>query len=133
MDDAQADNFIEDDMQSHETEFSTYREITAVVMTWNAGASKPQDLRYDEQNSNFFRDLLRAQEPPDILVFGLQELVDLDDKKLTASKQYVYVFSRTRNLFGHRELLQEQKQRFVRAGEPQQSLPCMAGSPYWVH
>lgn len=55
-------------------------------MTWNAGASKPADLRYDEQNSNVFRDLLQTSSVPDVVVFGLQELVDLEDKKLTASK-----------------------------------------------
>ena len=55
-------------------------------MTWNAGASKPADIRYDEQNSNFFQDLLQTGTPPDVVVFGLQELVDLEDKKLTASE-----------------------------------------------
>lgn len=60
--------------------------MTSLVMTWNAGASKPADLRYDEQNANFFRELLQTGSPPDVIVFGLQELVDLEDKKLTASK-----------------------------------------------
>ena len=54
-------------------------------MTWNAGASKPTDLRYDEKNSNFFREMLQARQPPDLIVFGLQEIVDLEDKRLTAS------------------------------------------------
>lgn len=74
-------------MQAQEAEFCTYKSVTALVMTWNAGASKPQDLRHEQQDSNFFRNLLQAQEPPDILVFGLQELVDLEDKKMTASKR----------------------------------------------
>lgn len=73
-------------MHEHDMEFCTFREMTSLVMTWNAGASKPTDLRYDEQNSNFFREMLQAQEPPDIIVFGLQELVDLEDKRLTASE-----------------------------------------------
>ena len=54
-------------------------------MTWNAGAAKPTDLKHDERNSNFFRELFAVKNPPDILVFGLQELVDLENKKLTAS------------------------------------------------
>lgn len=54
-------------------------------MTWNAGASKPTHLKHDDQDSNFFRDLLRGpKEPPDFIVFGFQELVDLEDKKVTA-------------------------------------------------
>jgi hypothetical protein len=56
-------------------------------MTWNAGASKPTHLKHDEQDSNFFRDLLQApSDPPDIVVFGFQELVDLEDKKVTARR-----------------------------------------------
>lgn len=73
-------------MHSHDLEYCQFRELNALVMTWNAGASKPHHLRHDEQDSNFFRELLRRDEPPDILVFGFQELVDLEDKKVTASK-----------------------------------------------
>ena len=55
-------------------------------MTWNAGASTPQSLRYAEQDNNFFPNLLRESGVPEILVFGFQELVDLEDKKTAASK-----------------------------------------------
>lgn len=71
-------------MQQHDAEYCDFREISAVVMTWNAGASKPTTLRHDEQDRNFFRTLLQPQDPPDIFVFGFQELVDLEDKKVTA-------------------------------------------------
>jgi hypothetical protein len=72
-------------MQEHDAEFCDFREISTLVMTWNAGASKPTHLRHDEQDANFFRDLLRSsQDAPDIFVFGFQELVDLEDKKVTA-------------------------------------------------
>jgi len=53
-------------------------------MTWNAGASKPTALRNEDQDRNFYRELLPRDDPPDILVFGFQELVDLEDKKVTA-------------------------------------------------
>jgi hypothetical protein len=55
-------------------------------MTWNAGATKPTTLRHNEQDTNFYRELLQPRDPPDILVFGFQELVDLEDKKVTASE-----------------------------------------------
>ena len=55
-------------------------------MTWNAGASTPHSLRYAEQDKNFFPNLLKESGVPDILVFGFQELVDLEDKKTTASE-----------------------------------------------
>jgi hypothetical protein len=68
-------------MQQNDFEYCDFREVSTLVMTWNAGASKPTHLR-QEQERNFFRDLL--QTPPDLLVFGFQELVDLEDKKVTA-------------------------------------------------
>ena len=74
-------------MHDHDTDFCDFRELTTLVMTWNAGAVKPTSLRQDERDANFFRELLQsAAEPPDIFVFGFQELVDLEDKKVTASK-----------------------------------------------
>lgn len=80
-----ADVCVDEDMQERDAEFCDFREVSALVMTWNAGASKPTSLR-DERDAKFFRDLLTASEPPDILVFGFQELVDLEDKKVTASR-----------------------------------------------
>jgi len=77
------------DMQKHDTSYCDFRELSALVMTWNAGASKPTHLRHDERDSNFFRDLLRGpREPPDFVVFGFQELVDLEDKKVTAKNLF---------------------------------------------
>jgi len=73
-------------MHQKDAEYCTFKSMTSLVMTWNAGASKPTDLRYDEKNSNFFREMLQARQPPDVIVFGLQEIVDLEDKRLTASK-----------------------------------------------
>lgn len=72
-------------MQDNDTSWCSFREIEAVVMTWNAGATTPARLRYEEQEPNILRMLLRPGEAPDLLVFGFQELVDLEDKRLTAS------------------------------------------------
>lgn len=72
-------------MQEHDADFCDFREVSTLIMTWNAGASKPTHLARDQRDSNFFRDLLRSSpEAPDIAVFGFQELVDLEDKKITA-------------------------------------------------
>lgn len=73
-------------MHVHDIEYCTFREVKTVVVTWNAGASTPTNLQHDEGTAHFLREVLQAHEPPEILVFGFQELVDLDDKKLTASK-----------------------------------------------
>ena len=78
----------ESQMQQNDSEYCDFREVSAVVMTWNAGATKPTSLRHNEQDTNFYRELLQPHDPPDIFVFGFQELVDLEDKKVTASKCY---------------------------------------------
>jgi hypothetical protein len=76
-------------MQSQETDFCGLSNIKALVMTWNAGAATPYHLAHAEQDKNFFPKLLSSSDSPDILVFGFQELVDLEDKKTTASKHSV--------------------------------------------
>lgn len=76
----------EKDMQDHDIEYCNFREIVAKVVTWNAGASTPTNLRYNEKNLHFFHQVLDVEAPPEILVFGFQELVDLEDKRLTASE-----------------------------------------------
>ncbi|KAK4696989.1 hypothetical protein P7C71_g1000, partial [Lecanoromycetidae sp. Uapishka_2] len=77
----------ENDMQDRDVEYCTFREITALVVTWNAGAATPTHLRQEESDPQFFHTLLDTAAPPDIVVFGFQELVDLEDKKLTASSK----------------------------------------------
>ncbi|KXL50856.1 MAG: hypothetical protein FE78DRAFT_158153 [Acidomyces sp. 'richmondensis'] len=79
------EDWLDSRMQEHDSDYCSFREITASVLTWNAGASKPSYLQQDKMDNNFFREYLTARhEPPDIFVFGFQELVDLEDKKTTA-------------------------------------------------
>ncbi|KAL1297772.1 hypothetical protein AAFC00_006309 [Neodothiora populina] len=83
------DGLMEEDwqeaqMQAYDDRFCKFDEMTAAVLTWNAGATKPTYLKNDPKDNNFFKDYLCSQEPPDILIFGFQELVDLEDKKVTA-------------------------------------------------
>ncbi|KAF2673891.1 DNase I-like protein [Microthyrium microscopicum] len=73
------DDWLENDMQLSDEQFCTFNEITASVLTWNAGASKPSSLRNDDRDNNFFREYLSGSEPSDIYIFGFQELVDLED------------------------------------------------------
>ncbi|KAG9858028.1 DNase I-like protein, partial [Aureobasidium melanogenum] len=78
------EDWLETKMQQNDNEFCSFEEITAGVLTWNAGASKPNHLKGSEKDAAFFRDYFSSQNPPDILVFGFQELVDLENKKVTA-------------------------------------------------
>ncbi|OJD26493.1 hypothetical protein ACJ73_02133 [Blastomyces percursus] len=74
------DDWLEDRMHDRDVDYCQFREITASVLTWNAGATVPGNLR----DSNFIREVVHPENPPDILVFGFQELVDLENKKITA-------------------------------------------------
>ncbi|KAL7795326.1 Endonuclease/exonuclease/phosphatase [Trichoderma ceciliae] len=80
------DDWLEDEMKSKDTTYCDFDEIKTLIFTWNAGASTPHGLRYSDGDATFFQDLLQSSGSPDILVFGFQELVDLEDKKATAKR-----------------------------------------------
>ncbi|MCJ1286071.1 hypothetical protein MMC26_005413 [Xylographa opegraphella] len=83
------DDWLENDMHEHDTEYCEFGEITTMVATWNAGATTPSSLRQEDKDNNFFREVIQSNDPPDILVFGFQELVDLEDKRLTAKSFFM--------------------------------------------
>jgi hypothetical protein len=72
-------------MQSQEQVYCQFNKIKALVMTWNAGAATPYNMNHSEGDHNFLPHLLQTSDSPDILIFGFQELVDLEDKTRTAS------------------------------------------------
>ena len=76
---------IESELRENDTSWCNFEEIEALVMTWNAGASTAASLRYGESHPNLLRLILPTGKAPDLLIFGFQELVDLEDKRLTAS------------------------------------------------
>ncbi|KAK7954929.1 endonuclease/Exonuclease/phosphatase [Apiospora saccharicola] len=82
------DDFIETEMKALDRQYCEFQDIRTLCMTWNAGASTPTNLRYSEQDSTFIRNLLESSDCPDILVFGFQELVDLEDKTATAKRLF---------------------------------------------
>ncbi|CRK43213.1 hypothetical protein BN1723_005534 [Verticillium longisporum] len=82
------EDWQEDEMKAHEAQYCDFEDIKALVMTWNAGASTPHSLRYADQDATFIRNLLQSSDSPDILIFGFQELVDLEDKTATAIERF---------------------------------------------
>ncbi len=78
------EDWLETLMQEHDSEYCAFSDLTAAVLTWNAGATKPGYLQQNKEDNNFFREYISSREAPDIFVFGFQELVDLEDKKMTA-------------------------------------------------
>jgi hypothetical protein len=61
-----------------EKSFSHLRNINVLFVSWNIGATKPEQLSGSKENSSFLYDALNSVESPEILVFGLQEVVPLD-------------------------------------------------------
>ena len=80
------DDWLSSEMKSKDNSYCSLEKLRVLVLTWNAGASTPNSLRYSDKDASFFQSLLRSSDSPDILVFGFQELVDLEDKTATASK-----------------------------------------------
>jgi hypothetical protein len=73
------DDWLENAMHEADIEYCTFREIRASVITWNVGASNPLEVRGD-----FVCDAIHPEDPPELLVFGFQEVVDLEDRAVTA-------------------------------------------------
>lgn len=69
------EDWLESVMHEKDTEYCSFREIRAAVVTWNVGATNPIMLK-----SDFIADAIHAEDPPEILAFGFQEVVDLEDK-----------------------------------------------------
>jgi hypothetical protein len=80
------DDWLEGEMKARDAEYCTFDTLGVQVMTWNVGASTPHSLRYSKTDADFMRDLIEHSGSPDILVFGFQELVDLEDKTATAKR-----------------------------------------------
>ncbi|KAK1599459.1 endonuclease/Exonuclease/phosphatase [Colletotrichum navitas] len=80
------DDWHEMEMKAMDTQYCEFQDLKVLCMTWNAGASTPHSLRYAQEDAEFIKSLLTANSSPDILVFGFQELVDLEDKTATAKR-----------------------------------------------
>ncbi|KAK4185015.1 putative synaptojanin [Podospora australis] len=80
------DDWLESKMMKKDVNYCQFEKIKALILTWNAGASTPNSLNYSADDKIFFEKLLRNSDSPDILVFGFQELVDLEDKTATAKR-----------------------------------------------
>ncbi|KAJ2103879.1 hypothetical protein GGI16_002876 [Coemansia sp. S142-1] len=86
------DGSLEVDCQYNELrrrtpDFAHVRDITVQINSWNIDAIKPEVLEKTREDQHFLRSWLGAlggQQVPDIIVIGLQEVVDLESKKMTA-------------------------------------------------
>lgn len=88
---------VSTELQNRENSFCSFNPVRLLIVSWNTDASKPLDLvdsqksgffsksnNTNNDNSSFLHNALSSTENADIIVFGFQELIDLEDKKLTA-------------------------------------------------
>jgi hypothetical protein len=54
-----------------------------MICSWNIDANKPEKLVEDDET---IREWLGGMQDPDIIVVGIQEIIDLESKKQTASE-----------------------------------------------
>jgi endonuclease/exonuclease/phosphatase family metal-dependent hydrolase len=69
-------------LEEHEAEYSSYRSLQIRMFSYNVDGNPP-----DAFADSGFPDMAKVfseGEPPDLIVFGLQELVELDDTKIVA-------------------------------------------------
>ena len=76
-------------MQDREDEYCQFRELSILISSWNIDSSKPNELTGSPENQGFLQECLTSVESPDVIIFGWQEVIDLNNKKLTASEQVV--------------------------------------------
>ncbi|KAF8511096.1 DNase I-like protein [Gautieria morchelliformis] len=77
-------DWVEAEVQKREAEFSTFRDVNVLICSWNTDAQKPEALTGNTENVNFLENVLHSVDSPDIIVFGFQELIDLENRSLTA-------------------------------------------------
>ena len=72
------------ELMTREYEYSSYRELNTLIVSWNVDANKPDALTGDPSNIDFLKDVLTSANSPDIISIGFQEVVDLENRKVTA-------------------------------------------------
>ena len=65
--------------------FSSFRGLS-VLATWNSDAARPDSLVGDPANVHFLQDTLLNVDgdPPDIISFGFQAVIDVESRKMAA-------------------------------------------------
>lgn len=71
-------------MQKRSKEYCTYEDKSVMICSWNIDANKPEKIIGEDHTA--VREWLGNMEDPDIIVVGIQEIVDLESKKQTARK-----------------------------------------------
>ncbi|KAJ7683580.1 Endonuclease/exonuclease/phosphatase [Mycena rosella] len=79
-----ASDWVDLELMKREASFSKFRDLSVLIITWNADSARPDSLTGDAANINFLHDALTSVDSPDIITFGFQEVVDLESRKMVA-------------------------------------------------
>ncbi|KAJ6615487.1 DNase I-like protein [Mycena sp. CBHHK59/15] len=79
-----ASDWVDQELMKREASFSTFRDLSVLIISWNADNARPDSLTGEPGNINFLHGALNSVECPDIITFGLQEVVDLESRKMVA-------------------------------------------------
>ncbi|KAL4075459.1 Endonuclease/exonuclease/phosphatase [Scleroderma citrinum] len=77
-------DWICQELLKREHSFSMFRTINVLIVSWNIDAAKPDALTNDVENTNFFQNVFQNTDSPDIIAFGFQEVIDLENRKMAA-------------------------------------------------
>ena len=76
-------DYKDNELVKSETSFSSFQDLTVLVVSWNCDSARPDSLT--GENEEFFNNALHSVDyPPDVIVFGLQEVIDLESRKMVA-------------------------------------------------
>ncbi|GAA5822802.1 hypothetical protein JCM11251_004386 [Rhodosporidiobolus azoricus] len=78
------EDWLDSELHLRQPDFCTFRSVRALCISWNIDACRPGDLHGTTENLEFLEKALTSVESPDIISVGFQEVIDLNDKKLTA-------------------------------------------------
>ncbi|KAL7324238.1 hypothetical protein PS15p_210772 [Mucor circinelloides] len=78
------EHWKDDHLQKRASEYCTYDDARVMICSWNIDANKPEKILGEDDRQ--VRQWLGSMEDPDIIVVGIQEIVDLESKKQTARK-----------------------------------------------
>ncbi|KAF8341436.1 DNase I-like protein [Cantharellus anzutake] len=81
-------DYVETELLRREARYSLFYDLKILICSWNIDASRPDMLTCNGESVSFLPEVLRSvgdgADAPDIIVFGFQEVIDLESRKLTA-------------------------------------------------
>jgi hypothetical protein len=79
---------LETRLEDRAGDYSSQRPLNVLICSWNIDSCKPSDLIGANENTKFLEECIGSAHRPDIIVFGFQEVIDLNDRKLAASEYF---------------------------------------------